>query len=874
MAVNNDTAHTGPLYGDGSNTSFPFDFIAASADEVAAYVDGLQLASSAFSVALQDDGTGTVTTVSAPANGAEVYLASDPSFQETVQFERYGPYFPDQINPPLDRAAIRSIYLRGVAQRALLAPIGEAGISLPGAAARANKMLAFDGAGNALPTAIPTLPAPNPAYAGLFLAYDADGNPTASSGTGVDAGLRADLAATNGAALVKFTPIGTGSIPETTQSAIQRLPVFPEQFGAVGDGVADDTAAWIATLAAGKNILARKGAVYYTTASLGAPLDGATIDLNGSKIVGDWEQSTSASDPDAHYEAIFYMTGRDNVTIRNGEIEYTGTFDIGGNPAADSYNGLVSCIHANECDNLTIDNCQIHGANRGGILIGALVDHTADAALAYSLNPRVINCDVHHCRVANVIYGRTENGVVDNNQLRFAGHILDIGTGYGFAGYSTGIPKNTTVTNNHAVDNYRKGIDFHAGISGVVSNNIILRNRCDGIYIMGVSGAWTVTGNVIANMLWTGGLPAEMCAMRFGELVGQGTTEIPTNFNATGNTISDFGIDPNTTAWTATTAYSVVGKLVYVGTQVYKVITPGTSGSTGPTGTATSGITDGTVVWGYTGTLSVYPIFIGGQGMSYGRFNVSNNIMTLGRVLKVLECQPTVTGSAGNYFDVSFDYNQILCAQTDGAPFTIRGTLNRKKSFTGNQIEITTPISTAGFLLYDNTSVSANTLVGNGNDITCPASAWSGAGGLDPIGIKRTAANIMLGNTVNGAPWRDWDGAKFIGRGTGASPTDTVPFWTVGSIWQTSNPVAGGSPGSVATTAGFYAPVWQASHAYSTLGQTVTNDSGKVYTLITAGTSAASGGPTGTTSSITDGTAVWKYAGTLAVWKAQAAIAA
>jgi lysophospholipase L1-like esterase len=53
---------------------------------------------------------------------------------------------------------------------------------------------------------------------------------------------------------------------------------------------------------------------------------------------------------------------------------------------------------------------------------------------------------------------------------------------------------------------------------------------------------------------------------------------------------------------------------------------------------------------------------------------------------------------------------------------------------------------------------------------------------------------------------------------------------------------------------------WAASTAY-TLGQQRNNDSGKVYEVITAGTSAGSGGPTGTGADITDGTVHWKYVG-------------
>jgi len=54
--------------------------------------------------------------------------------------------------------------------------------------------------------------------------------------------------------------------------------------------------------------------------------------------------------------------------------------------------------------------------------------------------------------------------------------------------------------------------------------------------------------------------------------------------------------------------------------------------------------------------------------------------------------------------------------------------------------------------------------------------------------------------------------------------------------------------------------VWQASHAYAQ-GALITNDTGKLYVCITAGTSAGAGGPTGTAADITDGTVHWMYAG-------------
>lgn len=56
---------------------------------------------------------------------------------------------------------------------------------------------------------------------------------------------------------------------------------------------------------------------------------------------------------------------------------------------------------------------------------------------------------------------------------------------------------------------------------------------------------------------------------------------------------------------------------------------------------------------------------------------------------------------------------------------------------------------------------------------------------------------------------------------------------------------------------GMTADAWTSGTAY-TVNQVVANG-GKIYVCTTAGTSAGSGGPTGTTTGITDNTAVWNY---------------
>ncbi len=62
---------------------------------------------------------------------------------------------------------------------------------------------------------------------------------------------------------------------------------------------------------------------------------------------------------------------------------------------------------------------------------------------------------------------------------------------------------------------------------------------------------------------------------------------------------------------------------------------------------------------------------------------------------------------------------------------------------------------------------------------------------------------------------------------------------------------------SVTATPASIAPAWAASTAY-VVGRVAVNGY-KLYRCITAGTSAGSGGPTGTSTDITDGTVHWRY---------------
>ncbi len=109
-------------------------------------------------------------------------------------------------------------------------------------------------------------------------------------------------------------------------------------------------------------------------------------------------------------------------------------------------------------------------------------------------------------------------------------------------------------------------------------------------------------------------------------------------------------------------------------------------------------------------------------------------------------------------------------------------------------------------------------------------------GGL--FGIDPTEAEFAVGNVVC------W------GTNGTAIPAGTVLIRADDMEYETD---------SLATVATLTA--WAGATAY-TAGQLRQNDSGKIYLCITAGTSAGSGGPTGTDADITDGTAHWRHIAT------------
>jgi len=248
MTVEVTTYYSGPYITNGATTVFPFTFISMDGDEIGVLLrdaDGVDtIADTAdYSVTRAADGTGSVVYASAPATGYDLYIFSDVSFAQSVEFEDGSGWKAAPVNSVADRSAARDIWLKGRVDRALLAPLGEVLAALPSSEARLGK----------------------------FLAFDAEGNPVAADGTGPDGGLRSDLAASGGSALSGFIQSGTGADARAAQSKMRDV-ISVEDFGAVGGGGNDTTPlAQSAAAALGREVELPLG-MYRTTSpvSIGA----------------------------------------------------------------------------------------------------------------------------------------------------------------------------------------------------------------------------------------------------------------------------------------------------------------------------------------------------------------------------------------------------------------------------------------------------------------------------------------------------------------------------------------------------------------------------------------------------------------------------
>lgn len=202
--------------GNGATTAFTYDFIIPSADDVqVTYIDasGNQTPLSPSQYTISGLGSASGGTVTYPlsgspiASGTSIVISRVLALTQPTALVNQGGYFPAVVESAMDRIVMLlqqiSIGFNGL--RALLFPASDVNPTrtLPVAAARANK----------------------------YLAFDSNGNPVAMSGTSSSPDISAN------------TALATSSTTARSMSRRFADVINVKDFGAVGNGVTDDAAA-------------------------------------------------------------------------------------------------------------------------------------------------------------------------------------------------------------------------------------------------------------------------------------------------------------------------------------------------------------------------------------------------------------------------------------------------------------------------------------------------------------------------------------------------------------------------------------------------------------------------------------------------------
>lgn len=232
--------------GDGVRTNFAFAFPVLASDDLIVYLNGNPATGYSVGGIGEVDG-GEIVFAEPPAPGSTITLLRRTEGIRETDFVDGGPFRASAINAELDRIMLLIQEDRDAHNRSLRGhpADGEADFCLPAAAQRANNVLAFDSAGRPTVVAQSELP-----------------------GSGDASGLL-------------VTPSGADTARTLGEHLSVRVNV--KDFGAKGDGVTDDSAAFQAAITAAQ---ARNSPVY-VPASPAPYLLGTSLVLDGLAMHGE-----------------------------------------------------------------------------------------------------------------------------------------------------------------------------------------------------------------------------------------------------------------------------------------------------------------------------------------------------------------------------------------------------------------------------------------------------------------------------------------------------------------------------------------------------------------------------------------------------------
>jgi hypothetical protein len=341
------------------------------------------------------------------------------------------------------------------------------------------------------------------------------------------------------ASLVSYTPAGAGAVTTTVQAKL-RQTVSIKDFGAVGDGVTNDTAAIQAAFNSGA------GAVY---APSGTYLISSVQPASNQYIYGDGASTIFKQVASGNFVRPFLINTRSFVTLDNFAIDGNGNAQAPGEQnhgvfIADSTDINVYNLSVHDCQGdsigiysntnsilsrrIRIQNCTVYNYGRCGIVISGtgafnvLIDsnicRVGTRVTTSTSGGNSIHLELDSNPPASPGYVTISNNVTDDpitSSGIFLGLVIDgnsifnsvIGGGFGVITVIN--PANTVISNNTiAGGNFASnaGIWVQDAIGAVSSNINISGNAISGVTnggifafssVAGLNGAINISGNTL-----------------------------------------------------------------------------------------------------------------------------------------------------------------------------------------------------------------------------------------------------------------------------------------------------------------------------------------------------------------------------------------
>ena len=242
-----------------------------------------------------------------------------------------------------------------------------------------------------------------------------DASLVAFTGFNAQVGVVQDLAGNDGSDWIGFEPSGTGAVARSAQEKMRDV-VSVKDFGAVGDGVADDTAAIQTAMAA-----ANGKTLYFPSGTYKLASRQTFSNHTNTKIVG--EQFNSIIQVVGEISAWFFDDTCSYITIDGMTFSGNSTTEI-----IPSAKGIET-----KAPYSVVQNCYIHNFNNGLLI-------TSEVA--------------NNCLVTNNIFE----------------DIIGVASGYGYGCYNIG---NFNNIQNNTFINVQRHCMYFSGSNPVASNNCV-----------------------------------------------------------------------------------------------------------------------------------------------------------------------------------------------------------------------------------------------------------------------------------------------------------------------------------------------------------------------------------------------------------------